>query len=104
MNPTRARRKLPCERRGVARQGSVTSKCGKRTLFRSDEWDLPDSAVAVRYFDPPPFPAAHVVPLQVMNDLEGFRPGRRVVGQKLRCFEAIKSAAVAEGKAVERHP
>jgi hypothetical protein len=60
-------------------------------------------AVAVRYFDPPPFPDGHVILLQVMDDLKGLNPGRRVVGQKLRCFEAIKSVTVAEGKVVEGH-
>ncbi len=72
-------------------------------LFQPDEWELPDLAVAVLYFDPPPIPDGHVILLQVMDDLQGLHPGRRVVSQKLCCFEANEPVTVAERKLIEGH-
>jgi hypothetical protein len=60
------------------------------------EWDLPNLAVAIRYFNPPAIPCGQAVLFQVMDDLESLFASRRIVGKKLRCFEVINPVAVAE--------
>jgi len=55
------------------------------------ECDFPNLAVAIRYFDPPAIPCGQAVLFQVMDDLEGLFASRHIVGQKLCCFEVIKS-------------
>jgi hypothetical protein len=64
---------------------------------------LPDSAVAVRHFDPPTLPAGDVVLLQIVDDLEGLSARRLIVGAKFGRRLVVKAVAVVDCESVEGH-